>query len=103
MTSRSRGRVICERVQTLSEVLERMAAIVRSRIRLRQKMRALTAEGRMQSLTLLVLPVLTFAVMYFLNRSYAEALLVQWRLLVATVACMGIGVLWIRSIMNFEG
>ncbi|QEL21014.1 type II secretion system F family protein [Limnoglobus roseus] len=87
----------------LSEVLERMAVIVRSRLRLRQKMRALTAEGRLQSVTLLVLPVLTFGVMYFLNRTYAEALLAQWRLLVATVACMGIGVLWIRNIMNFEG
>lgn len=87
----------------LSEVLERMATIVRSRLRLRQKMRALTAEGRMQSLTLLALPPLTFAVMYFLNRQYAETLLVQWRLLVGTVACMAIGVLWIRNIMDFEG
>jgi tight adherence protein B len=88
---------------SLTEVLERMAAVVRTRLRLRQKIRALTAEGRLQSLTLVVLPFLTFGVMYFLNRNYAEALLVQWRMLLATAALMGIGMLWIRNIMNFEG
>ena len=87
----------------LSEVLDRLATVVRTRLRLRQKIRALTAEGRLQSLTLTVLPVLTFGVMYAINRTYAEALLSQWKLLLATVACMAVGTLWIRNIMNFEG
>lgn len=87
----------------LSDVLERMATVVRERMRMRKKLRALTAEGRLQSLTLIVLPVVTFAAMYFLNRQYAELLLAQWRLLLATAACMGVGVLWIRNIMKFEG
>jgi tight adherence protein B len=87
----------------LSDVLERMAAVVRERMRMRQKLRSLTAEGRLQSLTLIVLPVVTFAAMYFLNRHYAELLLAQWRLLLATVGCMGVGVVWIRNIMQFEG
>jgi Flp pilus assembly protein TadB len=43
---------------------------------MRQKIRALTAEGRKLSTTLVCLPILTFFVMYFLNRTYAEALLV---------------------------
>lgn len=87
----------------LSEVLDRLAAVVRSRLRIRQKIRALTAEGRLQSLTLTVLPLLTFAVMYFLNRPYAESLLAQWKLLAAMAGCMTVGTLWIRSIMKFEG
>jgi tight adherence protein B len=87
----------------LSEVLDRLAAIVRNRLRVRQKIRTLTAEGRMQSFTLLVLPILTFFSMYFLNREYAEMLLEHTRLLAATVALVFVGVLWIRSIMNFEG
>src|SRR5262249_11008316 len=42
----------------LSEVLERLAGLVRERLRLRGRVRTLTAEGRMQGLTLLVLPFL---------------------------------------------
>ncbi|OWK44533.1 type II secretion system F family protein [Fimbriiglobus ruber] len=87
----------------LGEVLDRLAAVVQARFKMRQKLRALTAEGRLQSLTLTVLPVITFVVMYFLNRQYAEALLDHWKLLAGTGACMGVGVLWIRNIMNFEG
>ena len=87
----------------LSEVLDRLASVIRTRLRLHQKIRALTAEGRLQSLTLTVLPVITFAAMYFLNRPYAELLLVQWRLLVIAVGCVTVGTLWIRNIMNFEG
>ncbi|AWM39081.1 Bacterial type II secretion system protein F domain protein [Gemmata obscuriglobus] len=87
----------------LSEVLDRLAGVVRARLRVRQKIRALTAEGRMQSRTLTVLPVVVFAMMYFLNRPYAEGLLAQWRLLLGTVTCVAVGTLWIRNIMNFEG
>jgi tight adherence protein B len=87
----------------LSEVLDRLALVVRTRMRVRQKIRALTAEGRLQSLTLIVLPILTFGVMYFLNRQHAETLLAHGKLVAATIACMGVGVLWIRNIMNFEG
>ena len=87
----------------LSEVLDRLAGVVRARVRVRQKIRALTAEGRLQSVTLTVLPVLTFAVMYALNRQYAETLLVRWQLLVATAACMTLGLVWIRAVTNFEG
>ena len=87
----------------LSEILDRLASVVRSRMRVRQKIRALTAEGRLQSLTLVVLPVITFAFMYFLNRQYAQSLLEHGQLLAATVGLMVIGIVWIRNIMSFEG
>lgn len=87
----------------LSEVLDRLAAVVRARLRLRQKIRALTAEGRLQSLTLTVLPVFTFGVMYFLNRQYASELLEHPRLLVSTGVLMAVGVAWIRNVVKFEG
>lgn len=87
----------------LSEILDRLASVIRTRLRIRQKIRALTAEGRLQSLTLTVLPVLTFGAMYALNRPYAELLLAQWRMLAVAVGCVAVGTLWIRNIMNFEG
>ena len=87
----------------LTDVLDRLAGVVRARLRLRQKIRPLTAEGRLQSLTLVVLPILTFAAMYFINHEYAAALLAHTKLLLATAACMVVGVVWIRNIMSFEG
>jgi tight adherence protein B len=86
----------------LSEVLERIAKLVRDRIRLRNQVRTLTAEGRLQGLTLLVLPVLIFFLMMFINRAYAEVLLDKPYLLVATGTSMLIGALWIRKIVKFE-
>jgi tight adherence protein B len=87
----------------LAAVLDRLAGVVRARLRLRQRVRALTAEGRLQSATLVVLPVVTFGVMYYLNRPYAAALLGHPQLLAATAGCMAVGVVWVRNITNFEG
>jgi len=87
----------------LSEVLERLAMLIRSRTRLRNQVRTLTAEGRLQGLTLLVLPFLMFAVMMVVNRSYAEVLFEHVSLLIGTGVSMVVGALWIRKIVNFEG
>jgi len=87
----------------LSDILERLAGLVRARLRLRQQVRTLTAEGRMQGRTLVVLPFLVLAAMLVINRAYAEVLLDQKGLLAAMLALMGLGILWIRRIVNFEG
>jgi tight adherence protein B len=87
----------------LADVLDRLAAMTRARVRLRQKIHSLTAEGRLQSLTLVLLPPLTYVVMFVLNRQYAESLLEHVKLLAVTAGLMGVGVLWTRRIVNFEG
>jgi tight adherence protein B len=86
----------------LSEVLERLAGLVRARLKLRQQVRTLTAEGRMQGGTLVVLPFLVFFVLMFVNRGYVEVLFKQPSLLVATMISMGVGILWIRKIVNID-
>jgi tight adherence protein B len=86
----------------LSEVLERLANLIRARQVLRQQVRTLTAEGRLQGYALVVLPFVIFAAMYFLNRSYALVLLDHGSLLGGTAALMAIGLLWIRNIVNFD-
>jgi tight adherence protein B len=87
----------------LAEALERLASLLRARLRMRQQIRTLTAEGRLQGLTLIILPVVVFAVLYFINRRYANALLVHPGLVAATLGAMALGVLWIRKIVRFEG
>jgi tight adherence protein B len=86
----------------LSEVLERLSGLVRARLKLRQQIRTLTAEGRLQGATLVVLPFLVFVVLLFVNRAYVEVLFQHRSLLLGTLVSMGIGVLWIRKIVNID-
>ncbi len=86
----------------LSEVLERLAALVRDRVRLRNHIRTLTAEGRLQAVVLLVLPPVMFLVMRFVNRVYADVLLEHPGLLASMIGMMGLGALWIRRIIRFD-
>jgi tight adherence protein B len=86
----------------LSEVLERLATLVRERVRLRNHVRTLTAEGRLQAVVLLVLPPVMFFVMRFINRSYADLLLEQRGLIAAMIVSMIVGALWIRKIIRFD-
>jgi tight adherence protein B len=86
----------------LSEVLERLAALVRERVRLRNHVRTLTAEGRLQAVVLLVLPPVLFFVMRFINRPYADVLLEHTGLLAVMLASMLVGALWIRKIIQFD-
>jgi tight adherence protein B len=86
----------------LSEVLERLASLIRARLRLRSQVRTLTAEGRMQGLTLAILPFLMFGAILIVNRSYAEVLFDHRALLLGTAAVMGLGVLWIRRIVSVD-
>src|SRR5207247_9116918 len=60
---------------SLSEVLDRLAGLIRARLRLRKHIRSLTAEGRLQGWTLVVLPFVVFAAMMVVNRAYADVLL----------------------------
>src|SRR5438477_642281 len=79
-----------------------VGVLVRDRLRIRKQVRTLTAEGRLQGTTLLVLPFLVFGVLMAINRKYAEVLLDHPSLLLATGAVMVVGVLWIRKIIDFD-
>jgi tight adherence protein B len=86
----------------LAEMLERLAAIVRDRFRMRAKIQALTAEGRMQAVVLLAMVPALFLLLLILNRSYAQVLLDRPELLIATGVAEAVGAIWIRKIVNFD-
>jgi len=86
----------------LAELLERLATIVRERFRMRGKIKALTAEGRLQAAVLLALVPFMFVVILVINWSYAEVLLHRPMLLVATGVAEAVGAVWIRRIVNFD-
>lgn len=86
----------------LAELLDKLSTIVRARYRLRAKVKSMTAEGRMQGLILLGLPVLVYVALLIINRNYAMKLLDYPLLLGGTLTAMTIGALWIRRIVNFD-
>lgn len=86
----------------LVELLDNLAITARKRLKLSERVRALTGEGRMQARVLLVLPVAAFVGLLVLSPDYAAEIL-QWPwLLAATAATQAVGVFWIRRIVNFQ-
>jgi tight adherence protein B len=86
----------------LAEVLDKLAGVVRERFRMQSKIKALTAEGRMQAVVLLIIPFALLGFMMLFNQKYAETIIRYPGLVVAMVVIEGIGALWIRKVVNFD-
>lgn len=86
----------------LTELLDKLANIVRSRLRLRGDIQSLTAEGRMQAAILLGMPIAIWVGLYFINRPYAVKLFEHPGLIVVTLVSMAVGAVWINKIVNFD-
>lgn len=83
-------------------LLDNLAAMIRKRLKLQNRIRALTGEGRMQAIVLIVLPIAALAAMLVLSPDYAQSLLDRPWLLGAAAGAQILGALWIRRIVNFE-
>jgi tight adherence protein B len=86
----------------LTEMLDKLAGVVRERFRMRGKIRALTAEGRMQAVVLLVLPFALLFIMMMMNDVYARAVVQYPNMILAILVSEAIGAVWIRKIVNFD-
>src|SRR5262249_19391875 len=86
----------------LAELLDKLANVIRERFRIRGKIAALTAEGRLQALILLGLPFAMFFAILLLNRGYVQILLEKPIILVVMSICEFCGAVWIRKIVNFD-
>jgi tight adherence protein B len=86
----------------LSEILEKLAHVVRERYKMRGLISSLTAEGRMQAGVLMALPPFLFVMMLVVNYEYGRLLLAQPVLIWSMLGFMGLGGLWIRKIVNFD-
>jgi tight adherence protein B len=87
---------------SLVELMQNLATMVRKRLVLQQKVRALTGEGRMQALVLIALPILVFVAMYVLNREYAQVLLEHPWLLAGCAAAQAAGAAVIHKLIQIE-
>jgi tight adherence protein B len=85
----------------LAEILDNIGSLMRERMKLRGKVRSLTAEGRFSALVLMVLPVVTFLALYVMNRKYIMLLFTDSlgkKMLAAAALSMAIGA-WVMKKM----
>ncbi|PHS11678.1 MAG: type II secretion system protein [Blastopirellula sp.] len=86
----------------LTELLDNLATIIRDRHRMRGKVKALTAEGRLQALVLILIPIFAFFGMCVAVPSYGVKLLDYPWILIGCCISMALGAAWIRRIVNFD-
>lgn len=89
----------------LAEVLDKIGAVIRDRIKLHGTVQALTAEGRMSGGVLLALPILVYLAMLKINYDYAMMLVYHPTgqiMAVAAIVMMLMGWVLIRKIINIK-
>ena len=89
----------------LAEILDKIGSLIRDRFRIWGQVQALTGEGRLSGIVLLVLPFLLFIAVYQLNPSYITVLFTDpmgTKMLTAAVIMQVIGALVIRKIVNIK-
>lgn len=89
----------------LAEVLDKIGHVIRGRIELFGVVRSLTAEGRLSGWVLLLLPVMVFFAMWFINPKYAAELTDTHygRMMLGTAIAMDLmGMAMIKKIVNIK-
>lgn len=89
----------------LVEILEKLAQTIRGRFQFYGKVSALTAEGRLSGIVLGGVPIVTAAVLSFLNPAYISQLVTEplGRLILAyVISSWAFGIFWLRQMGKVE-
>jgi tight adherence protein B len=89
----------------LAEILENIGLIIRDRLKLKGKVKGLTAEGRFSALILSLLPFITFFAFYYLNPKYILTLFsdpLGVKLLSAGIISIIIGIVIMKRMVNIK-
>jgi tight adherence protein B len=89
----------------VAEILDKISRLIRERLQFRRQVNTLTAEGRLSARILILLPIVMFVYIYFVNYEYISLL---WSekigiyLLVIGIVMQIIGSIFIRNIVKIE-
>lgn len=89
----------------LAEILDKIAAVVRSRFRLQRRVRTLSAEGRMSAWVLALVPFLLAGVLSVTSPDYLPRMLddpLGPPMLLTAFVGMVVGMLWIRKVIRIR-
>ncbi len=89
----------------LAEILDKLAATIRERIRIKRQVRVFTAQARMSGYVLAVLPIVAFVLLNIIHPGYEEPMLKETfgiYILIFAGVMQFIGFLVIRKIINIR-
>ena len=89
----------------LAEILDNLAETIRGRFYIRRQLRVYTAQGRMSGYALAALPVVVGTATFMMQPDYIGLLFntgMGRALVVTALLLQGIGVIWIRNIINID-
>jgi tight adherence protein B len=89
----------------LAEVLSTVSQTIRDRYSLKRQIKALSAEGRLSSLILSVLPILLFGALLLFNPQFLRPLYttsVGLMMMAGSAVLMILGVIWLRKITEIK-
>ena len=89
----------------LAEILDKIGHVIRERFKIYGQVQALTAEGRLSGVVLLLLPVVLFFVVWRLNPPYVRLLFTEEmgrKMLAGAVVLQILGALVIKKIVNIK-
>ncbi|HYV39740.1 MAG TPA: type II secretion system F family protein [Gemmataceae bacterium] len=89
----------------LSEILDKIGYVIRERFRILGQIQALTAEGRLSGVILIILPFALFLLMLYLKPDYIEKLWtheIGIKMSVAALVAQLLGALVIKKIVNIK-
>jgi tight adherence protein B len=89
----------------LTEILEKISVLIRERFKLTSQIKALTAEGRLSGLILLILPPLLAGMLMVFNPDYEKQLFLHPMGRVMIGVALGFqtaGMYWIHKIVNIK-
>jgi tight adherence protein B len=90
---------------SLSEVLNNLAKVIRSRYRLRRKVAALSSEAKASAMIIGSLPFLVGSGLFLINPGYMDPLFETTAgktILLAAACWMGIGIFIMKIMINFK-
>jgi tight adherence protein B len=90
---------------SLAELMEKIGHLIRERLKLKMKIQALTAEGRISAIVLEILPVGIFLFLYFFQYRYIQLLFTDplgAKMLAAAIFMMVLGHFCIRRIIRID-
>ncbi|MCS7044589.1 MAG: type II secretion system F family protein [Bryobacteraceae bacterium] len=89
----------------LAEILDKLAYVIRERFKLRGKIRAISAHGRMTGMALTLIPIGVAAMMFIVNPDYVTFFVreeVGNMMMVGAIVLQVIGYMIIKKIVNIE-
>ncbi len=89
----------------LAEIMEKIGHLIRDRLRIKGKIRGLTAEGRLSAIILVIIPFVVFFVLLMIQRDYVMTLFYEplgRKLLVAGIISMALGIITMKKMVEFK-